>query len=304
MDRYAAIDVGSNSILLCVGERDEHGSWRWLLDTGEIVRLSEELGSSRELKLEAMDRAMKILGRFAEMARSHSPREILAVGTECLRAARNGGVFLERAKQECGLSIEVISGEEEARLSFVAVQQSIPLPPSPFVLFDVGGGSTEVVFGEGSRIEQRLSINLGAASLTEQYLVSDPVTPEEMTRLSDAVEKKLAPISRGHTVAALVGMGGTMTNLGSVMLGLSTYEATIVHGAVVPFSEVERQMEVYRLLPIEERRRIRGLQPKREDIILAGVCIVHAMMERLKAETVIISDQGIRHGLLYDRYGA
>jgi exopolyphosphatase/guanosine-5'-triphosphate,3'-diphosphate pyrophosphatase len=302
MGRYAAIDVGSNSILMWIAQTNEQGEWRSLLDKGDIVRLSEGLTATGELKPQAMDRAAKTLNDFVNVARDHGVDEIAAVGTECLRAAKNAKAFVERVWQECGLDIEVISGEEEARLSYLAVQHSIPLPAGRVVVFDVGGGSTEFVVGKGDQVQNRQSIKLGAAGLTEKYLVSDPVTNEEMARLSQTIEKQLSEFRFNGKAAGLVGIGGTVTTIAAVMHKLTVYDAQIVHGSVVPLAEVEGQIALYRSLPIKERKRIVGLQPKRADVILAGVCVVYGMMKRLMADSLMVSDQGLRHGVLYDRY--
>ncbi len=303
MGRYAAIDVGSNSILMYIAEKAEQGDWHSLLDRGEIVRLGEGLSATGELNSQAMNRAVKALTDFVNVARDYGVDETTAVGTECLRAAKNAKVFLERAKRECRLDIKVISGEEEARLSYLAVQHSLPLPSGRFVIFDVGGGSTEFTVAEENQVEGRLSLRLGAAGLTEQYLISDPVTPEEMRRLFEAIEAQLAELRFEGKAAALIGIGGTMTNIGAVMHQLPDYNAEIVHGSVVPAREVERQIALYRSLPIEARKGVVGLQPQRADIILAGVCIVYAIMKKLQTDSLLICDQGVRHGLLYDRQG-
>lgn len=302
MTKYAAIDVGSNSILLYIAEKDEQGRWTTLVDTGEITRLGEGLQVTDSLRPEAMERTIHAITDFMGLIRKHNVEHVAAVGTMCLREAKNSAEFLHKVKDECNLAIEVISGEEEARLSCLAVKSGLKKLEGRFVIFDVGGGSTEFTFGNGGNVEHKLSINIGAIALTEKYLISNPVTKGELDTLLEAVEKAFTDFKAEREVHALIGMGGTMTNIGAVMHKLAVYNSDVIHGSVAPFSEIERQMELYRSKTLDERKAIVGLQPKRADVILAGVGIAYIIMKKFGVESVTISDRSIRHGLLFDRF--
>lgn len=302
MARYATIDVGSHSILMHVAGRDEQGHWKVIADKTKITRLGEGLQPGGSLKPDAMDRTVKALRAFMQSARRHRVDLVAAVGTMCLRTAKNTDVFLQRVKRECGLTIEVISGDEEARLAYIAARSGIGLSEGRFAIFDVGGGSTEFIFGNGGQVGHMVSIDIGAMTLTERYLTSDPVRNEEWERLLRAVAASSADLGMEGEVDALVGMGGTVTNVGAVMHGMSVYEPDRIQGSVLPLAEVERQIDLYRSKTIKERKAIVGLQPQRAHVILAGVGILHAIMKKFRVDSTVISDWGIRHGLMVDQF--
>jgi exopolyphosphatase/guanosine-5'-triphosphate,3'-diphosphate pyrophosphatase len=302
MARYATIDVGSHSILMHVAGRDELGHWKLIADKAKITRLGEGFRPNGLLESDAMDRTVKALCGFMESARRYRVDLVAAVGTMCLRTAKNTDAFLQRVKRECGLTIEVISGEEEARLAYVAAKSGVGLSEGRSVVFDVGGGSTELIFGNGEQVEHRVSIDIGAMTLTERHLTSDPVKKEEFEGLFGAIEASLEGLAGEGEVDILIGMGGTVTNVGAVMHRLPVYEPDRIQGSVLPLTEVERQMELYRSKTVKERKAVIGLQPQRADVILAGVGIVHTVMKKFRVDSAIISDWGIRHGLMVDQF--
>ncbi|MBU1936285.1 Ppx/GppA family phosphatase, partial [bacterium] len=204
---------------------------------------------------------------------------------------------------ECGLAIEVISGEEEARLSFLGVKSGMNLSRGRFVIFDIGGGSTEFIFAKGEHIERKFSINIGAAGLTETYLISNPVTKEELAMMLNEVQAAFADFEADGNVDALIGIGGTLTTMGAVLHRLDVHKPDIIHGYVLSLVEIERQLELYRSKTIEARKTIVGLQPERADVILAGVGIVRTILKKFAVDAVTISDRGVRHGLMIERFG-
>jgi len=304
MGRYATIDVGSNSVLIHIAEKDASGNWKVLDDRAELTRLGEGLQATGVLKPEAMERTVEALKKFVELAKSHNVEQIVAVGTMALRVAKNAPEFIEKVKEVCGLIIEVIDGKEEARLSYLAVKSGLGLAHGKLVIFDVGGGSTEFIFGKDDTIEKRFSINLGAIRITEQYLKSDPVKEEELQQALKEIETELSELKNQKEVHALVGMGGTVTNLAAVKHEMITYNPDLIQGTVLNRAEIERQMALFRSKTIEERKQIPGLQPKRADVILAGAAIVLSIMTILSVDSFTVSDRGIRHGLMVDRFGA
>ncbi len=302
MTKYATIDVGSNSILLHIAEKDERGHWQPVMDKVEMTRLGEELQATGSLKPEAMDRTARALKGFMALVKEQGVAQVAVVGTMCLRVAKNAGDFLQKVKDECGLTIEVIPGEEEARLSYLAVKSGIGLSEGRLVIFDVGGGSTEFVFAKGEYIERKFSINIGAAGLTEKYLISNPVIKEELATMLNVVQATFADFEFDGKPDTLIGVGGTMTNIGAVMHQLAVYKPDVIQGFVLSLTEVERQLELYRSKTIEERKAIVGLQPKRADVILAGVGIIYTILKKFGVNSATISDRGIRHGLIVDRF--
>jgi exopolyphosphatase/guanosine-5'-triphosphate,3'-diphosphate pyrophosphatase len=309
--RYATIDIGTNSVKMLVAEPDGRGGSRVLADRTDIVRLGDELSSTGRIGDAAMERNLNLLDRYLAEARELGVERLAAVGTMCLRTAENAAVFIERAHTECGLEVEVISGEEEANLSFLAVQRGLGSLPGRLLVLDIGGGSTEFICGSEGGIDRRLSLELGAIRLTEGFLVSDPVTHHEveavLAQISSVLDAGLCgpdgPSSSGRSVDTLVGVGGTPTNLSAIKHGLSRYDPEVVRGSRLTRQEVVDMVELFRSRTVAERREIVGLEPKRADVILAGAAIVLAVMRRFECERITVSDQGVRHGLMAQRFG-
>ena len=304
MPRYAVIDVGTNSVKFHLAERPADGAWHCLVDRVEVTRLGEGLqATGGAFTAAAMDRTASAIATMVAEARQHGVADLAAVGTMGLRTAANREAFIATVARQTGLRIEVIPGAEEARLGFVAVQSGLGIAAGPITIFDTGGGSSQFTFGRDGRVESQFSLNVGAVRFMEAHGLAGAVAPEALREALAAMAAGLAPLADHPAPATLVGMGGAVTNLTAVMFGLTTYQPERIQGARLTRAEVQRQIELYRTLPAEARRHIPGLQPKRADIILAGACIVATVMDRLRRDAVIVSDRGLRHGLLVDRFG-
>ena len=303
MAKYAVIDVGTNSIKFHIAEKDAQGTWSVVLDESDIARLGEGLQATGKIGPEAMERNVNAVADMARRAREHNVTELAAVGTMCLRTAQNAPEFVARVKDACGVTVEIIPGEEEARLAYLAVKSGIGLDKGTLTIFDTGGGSTEFIFGSDQQIEKRFSLNVGAVRYTEHTLVSDPVTQAEFTQAVTAVEQDFAEgLQFDGPTDALVGMGGTVSNLSAVKHQLAQYDPDVIQGSVLTLEEIERQIALYQSKTIAERREIVGLQPKRADVILAGAIIVSVIMKKAGVNAFTVSDRGLRHGLIVDRF--
>jgi exopolyphosphatase/guanosine-5'-triphosphate,3'-diphosphate pyrophosphatase len=304
MPRYAVIDVGTNSVKFNISERREDGSWKTVVDRAEITRLGEGLDKSGEINSDAMGRTVSAIAAMASEAQENGATAIAAVGTMGMRTARNSQQFIDAVRQRCGVRIEVIPGEEEGRLAYLAVKSGLGLAEGSLAIFDTGGGSTQFTFGRGSTVEEQFSLNVGAVRFTEDYGLSGVVSPEQLGAAIKSIASDLARIDNRPSPDALVGMGGAITNITAVMHGLAKYDPDIVQGSVIERVEIERQIELYRSRSTDDRRKIVGLQPKRADVILAGACIVKTVMDKLGKASLSVSDRGLRHGLLIDRFGS
>jgi exopolyphosphatase / guanosine-5'-triphosphate,3'-diphosphate pyrophosphatase len=171
------------------------------------------------------------------------------------------------------------------------------------VVFDTGGGSSQFTFGHGRQVEERFSVNVGAVRLTERYDLDKVVSEEVLASVLEAISADLARLDGRPAPDTLVGLGGAVTNLAAVMHRLETYDPDVVQGAVIDAAEIDRQIELYRTRTAEERRAIAGLQPNRAEVILAGACVVRTVLSKLGRESLTVSDRGLRHGLLVDRFG-
>ena len=304
MPRYAVIDVGTNSVKFHVGEHDAEGKWMTVVDRAEVTRLGEGLAATGgEFSAEAMDRTAAAIAGMAAEAKEKGATTIVAVGTMGMRTAHNREAFIGDVERRSGVRIEIISGAEEGRLAYLAVKSGLGLGDGSMVIFDTGGGSSQFTFGRGATVTEQFSVNVGAVRFTETYGLAGVVSPTDLRRAMDAMAADLGRLDGAEAPDALVGLGGAVTNLTAVMLGLATYDPDAVQGATLSRAEVERQIELYCSRSTEARRQIVGLQPKRADVILAGACIVRTVMDKLQKDSLSVSDRGLRHGLLVDRFG-
>ena len=301
--RYAVIDVGTNSVKFHVGEQRGDGSWRRVLDRAELTRLGEGLAESGTISAAATERTTAAIATMVEEAWKHHAQAIVAVGTAGLRAAGNRDEVGAAIEAATGITVAVISGEEESRLAYLAVRADLESGDGALVVFDTGGGSTQFTFGHGAEVDDRFSVEVGAVRYTERFGLDTAVSTETLREAMDAIAADLHRLQGRPPPESLVGMGGAMTNLTAVKLGLDRYDPDAVQGAVLERSDIDHQIEMYRSRDLDARRTIVGLQPKRADVILAGACIVRTVMELLGQHTVTVSDRGLRHGLLNERFG-
>jgi exopolyphosphatase/guanosine-5'-triphosphate,3'-diphosphate pyrophosphatase len=302
MARYAVIDVGTNSVKFNMGDVRKDRTWQTLVDRAEITRLGEGLEKTGEISCDAMERTVAAITAMAGEAQQAGVSALAAVGTMGMRTAPNRQQFIDAVEQRCGVRIEIITGEEEGRLAYLAVNSGLGLAEGSLAIFDTGGGSTQFTFGHGSAVEQRFSLNLGAVRLTEQYGLANVVSPEQLRAALDAISAELVRIDNRTPPDALVGMGGPITNIAAVKHGLAKYDPNLIQGSVLERDEIEGQIELYRSRSLEQRRSVVGLQPKRADVILAGACIVRTVRQKLGKDKLSVSDRGLRHGLLVDRF--
>jgi exopolyphosphatase/guanosine-5'-triphosphate,3'-diphosphate pyrophosphatase len=298
------IDVGTNLFKFHVGEREADGRWRAIVDRAEVTRLGEGLGDRGAIATEPLKRTVAAIAGMAKEARRHQVEAIGAVGTAWLRIARNRDDVIAAIREHTGLTVEELSGEEESRLAYLAVQAELGATEGSLVVFDTGGGSSQFTFGQGPQVEERFSLNVGAVRYTERYGLADAVDPGGLGDALAAISADLARLDGRPRPDELVGMGGAVTNMTAVKLALASYDPDRVQGAVLDRAELDRQIELYRSRDADARRAIVGLQPKRAEVILAGACIVRTVMEKLGQQTLTVSDRGLRHGLLIDRFSA
>lgn len=298
--RVASIDIGTNTILLLIAEVKQE-NLRPLFEIETVVRLGEGLQKNGVLSEEAMKRGLQTLAQYLEQCQTLKVQEIFAVGTSALREAKNSEDFLKMTNEELNLPIEIISGEEEAQLSFLAVARDLKELKKSILVVDVGGGSTEFILGKGDRITQWISLPLGSVRFTEQFLLSDPLQEAEWEKMEREVQKLFVNIPRSQDPLSMVAVGGTATTLASVEQGLEKFIPEKIHHFVLKKDALRNQLFLYRSKTIDERRKIPGLPPARADVILAGGAILYIAMEELECPSALISCHGVRYGLLYKK---
>lgn len=302
----AAVDIGTNSLLLTVARPGPGGRLVVLEDRSVITRLGEGLGERGALGEAAMARTLVVLEEFgrAILALGATAR---AVGTSALRRADNAEGFLARAREALGtgVSVEVLSGEAEAALGARGALNELPgvTPAQAPVVIDPGGGSTEVIATtpEGGVARAR-SLEVGAVRLTEAFVRSDPPAPAELDALAArarAVVARLEPAG-GRPVVAV---GGTATTLAALHLGLDRYDGARVHGARLSRGAAAALRARLAALPLAKRETIPCLPRGRADVAVAGALLLEALLDRLGAAELVVSDRGLRYGLIAEILG-
>lgn len=303
---YSSIDVGTNSVKMVIADLADGGARR-LYDNSVTTRLGEGMqAQAGRLREVPMRRTLDALAGFVGIACERGVRGIAAVGTAALREAENRDEFLRRAQERCGLTIEVISGEEEARLSYLAVRRDPHWRAFPRLLvIDIGGGSTEIIEGEpnGDAIASRRSVNLGAVRLTERYLKSDPPTVTQLAAANQIAAEAFGSValsaSPGET--QVVGVGGTMTNLAAIdQQGRTDPES--LHGHTLRADALEDLIALFAARTVAARKQIPGLDPARADIILGGAILLSQALAHIGSAALDVSTRGLRWGVLYDRF--
>jgi exopolyphosphatase / guanosine-5'-triphosphate,3'-diphosphate pyrophosphatase len=300
--RYAVIDVGTNSVKFHIGERLADGSWHRVADRAEVTRLGEGLDRDGRLGAAPIERTVEAIAAMAGEARQSGAEAIAAVGTAGMRMAPNSTELVDAVRQRCGVEVEVIGGEEEARLAYRAATAGLAASGGSLAVFDTGGGSSQFTFGSDGQVDERFSLNVGAARFTERYGLDGAVSTDTLAEALAAIAGDLAPAGGRPPPDAIVGMGGAVTNLAAVARGLETYDPDVVQGTVLDRAEIDRQIELYRTRGAGDRRAITGLQPNRAEVILAGACIVRTVVSLLGRDSFTVSDRGLRHGLLAERF--
>lgn len=301
--RYAVIDVGTNSVKFHIGERDVNGTWRTVIDRSDLTRLGEGLTEQGIISAAAQERTTAAIKGMVDEAKQSGVHAIAIVGTAGLRIASNANDVVATIQARTGVQIKVISGEEETRLAYLAARAGLGLRTGSLLVFDTGGGSSQFTFGHDDIVTERFSVDVGAIPYTERYGLDSIVSPEVLREAMATISSDLARIEDFPVPDVLVGMGGAVTNMTAVKHQLAPYDPAVVQGSVLDRAEIDRQIEMYRSLDTNARRAIVGLQPKRAEVILAGACIVRTIMEKLGKESFTVSDRGLRHGVLAERFG-
>jgi exopolyphosphatase / guanosine-5'-triphosphate,3'-diphosphate pyrophosphatase len=300
-NRIAAIDIGTNSIRSIIIQVDGAGKYRILDDEKVTVRLGEGLNQTGSISAAAWERALEALTRQKKIIDGYQVRSIEAVATSAVRKAANGPDFVAAIKRAIGLEVEVISGEAEAELAALSAFHNFDLEGVRHLIFDIGGGSLELVTALGTHIEEILSRELGAVFLTETYLKSDPVTPQEHQKLRRHIRKTLRssfePLER-LIMQCLVGSGGTITSIAAMVMAGRRERYDSAHGYELLRYDLVHLLAMLLRLSDKERRALPGLSPDRADIIIAGVTVVDELMDFFQANLLRVNERGIREGLI------
>lgn len=296
--RVAAIDIGTNTVLLLVAERDARGELRSVKERATITRLGEGVDRTRTLSAAAIARTTTCLEEYGALVRELGASRVAVVGTSAMRDAGGSTAVAAAVRANLGVEARVVSGDEEARLTFAGALSGLAVDASTEqAVFDIGGGSTEVVLGRpGGAPSWARSFDVGSVRLTERHGEDRDATVRALGLALDG----LPPLPGG---VMPVGIAGTVTTLAAVSLALVPYDGARVHGHVMTRAEVDGVVEQLAALDVEGRRRLPGMEPKRADVILAGGRIVQTLLDRWGASAMRVSDRGVRWGLASELAG-
>jgi len=303
--RVAAIDIGTNTVLLLIAEVGDDGGIVPIVERAEITRLGQGVDRARALAPAAIERTLACLHDYAAEIAKHRVARLDVVGTSAMRDAASaergqGADFIESARAILGTAPRVISGDEEASLAFSGGLAGLDLSGT-VTAFDIGGGSTEIVRGRlvdgEARVAERQSVDMGSVRLFERHVRADPPSAAEMAMIRKFIADELLPLTPPPKGQALVGMAGTVTTVAAVARGIAPYDPAQIHGVRLRRREIEETARRLRELPLAERKQLTGLEEKRADVIPVGAIILETIVAWAGADEVVVSDRGVRWGL-------
>ncbi len=303
--RTASIDIGTNTVRLLICANSPGNKPKKLYIDRVITRLGEGFSQNRHfIAQSATDRTISALNKFSEIIKEYQATKIRAVATSVVRESENGPEFVRKAQYETGIKIDVISGKEEAELTVMGVLNSIKAKTREYLIFDIGGGSTEYVYTLNSRILNQKSIRMGVVHLTEEFLTSDIESPDEIAKLSLIIENILHKELQDFKIADksepfLIGTAGTPTTLAAMQLRLTKYNPELINNHILTRAWISETLDQLIKIPIKDRANIPGLEKGREDLIITGSLILLKTMDRFSANELIVSDGGVLEGIAH-----
>jgi exopolyphosphatase / guanosine-5'-triphosphate,3'-diphosphate pyrophosphatase len=298
--KLAALDVGSNTVLMLVFEYTGDDKSHVLADLARITRLGRGVDANGRLDPHSAARTLDTISEFTDRARALGAEKIVGVATAALRDAADGPDFLARVKERTGVTLEIISGQTEAQLSYLSTQKGLGISPAEKLLIvDIGGGSTELIRAEPAHALDVISLQLGSVRLTERIVHHDPPLPDEAAAIRAIVDNSLHELGWNYSPARMVGIAGTVTTLCAIALGLEHHSVDVVHGHRLAVSEIRELIESLGSMPLERRKQLPGMDPDRADVLFAGALILERVASHFECREVIVSDQGVRWGLMW-----
>ena len=293
------IDLGTNTVLMVIGKRDENGSVEVLADYHEVGRLGKGVDETGTIQPETFDRIASILERYRRIARDHGTEEILGYGTSALRDAANREEFIAAMNERTGVRLRILSGSDEARLTWCGALFGLDIAGDDVTVLDIGGGSTEIARGIGGTYTEGRSIDVGAVRVTERFFRRElPPSPEginEARNYCRALFGEAIALPGGTDV---VGVAGTVTTLGAIFRGIERFDTEAINGTRLEREWIREKTEELLRMPMDELQKIPQIVSGREDIISGGVLVLDAFMEAFNIDGIVVSTRGLRYGLL------
>lgn len=299
--KIGTIDIGTNSMRLLVA----------IYENGKIInrkkyvnttRIGQDVDDKGYISKEAIDRNIQALKEFKAICDEEGCKYIYCMGTSALRDSKNSSEFIELAKKEINIDVEVITGQRESNLGFLGVLEGVEDNNDEEILvIDIGGGSTEFIVGDRQGVKFCKSENIGALRLTEKFLKTELVSDDELEStikfINETIENTINTIKEKN-IKKLVGIGGTITSVSAINQTLEVYSMEKVHNSKICKKEVDEILQMLKNMTLKDKKTLNGLQPKRADIITAGVVILNIIMEKLELNQIIVSEYDNLEGLM------
>ncbi|MGB9770832.1 MAG: Ppx/GppA family phosphatase [Candidatus Kapaibacteriota bacterium] len=292
--RIAGIDIGTNTILMLIAEVNNNGGVYPIADYHSIARLGEKVNETGVISKQGLERAIGILAEYKKIVEQYSVDFVACVGTSALREAKNSSDVIQKINNHAGFNVDIIDGELEAYLSFIGTVEDT----SYSVVLDIGGGSTEIVAGEQEKIVFRKSINIGAVRFTEKFISSHPPSEDGIEKIKQECRLHFSKISKDLIRGNVYAVAGTPTTIVSVLLGLKEYDKTKVDNYHLTIEEIRKAKEMFVSLSIEDIVTKLYVPRLRADVITAGTLILETFCEHFNLSHLIVSDKGLRYGLV------
>ena len=294
------IDIGTNSTLLLIGRLNVNNSVESIVQRFNVTRLGEGVHQTAMLNDNAIERTLNVLGKYRDEINNFGPMPVHLIGTQALRIAKNASKFVEIVKKNFNWDIRIISGDEEAQFSFIGAVDGFQAHLEQLIVMDLGGGSTEIILGEGNRITGHQSLPLGVVRAAEKLNMKENISGAESDEIIgwalDVFKKLSIPLR--SSPSRIIGVGGTITTLAAIKEKMNEYDSEKINGCVLSQHDLWTLYNFLNTLSLAERRSIPGLVKGREDVILYGVLIFIAFLQYTTIDHVIASDRGLRFGVL------
>lgn len=301
MQKIAIIDVGSNSARFVIYHLEKNGSYKLIYSQKEALRLSQKFTKTGSLSIKACNETVTCLKNFALLSKIYRVDKVIAVATAAIRSAKNANELVERIKKETGINLHIITGTTEAYITYLGVINTLDYQNG--IIFDLGGGSTELILFRNKKIVESVSIPIGAVNLTNMFKTKNIMDSSIFTNISYFLQSKL----KKHrwlkkTKLPLIGVGGTIRTMTRFNQKKKNYYRKTLHNYVYSLQEFSQDFDILRSTNLIERKKIVGFNSNRADIILAGGSIIHNLLDFTGSKEIIISGCGLREGLFFDFY--
>ena len=296
--RIAVIDLGSNSIILCIAEKTNKHI-KALYEESNITRIGRNIESTQQLHPDSIEKSLAVLKKYRDICDRYDVTRIQCFATDAIRDAKGAENFIQTVRKSTGIEVNILSGEKEAKLTFRAVLHEFEEHKGKFLAIDIGGGSVEIIKGNQNLIEISKSLKIGAVRIKEKFDIKDIINNLNREKITKHIHSMLPPTKIGNDTIT-VSTGGTITSLQAINLGLKKFEHEKVHKTTISYREISSLFDYLNKIPLKERKKIPCLKPERADIIHIGALILKSIMDFYKINSLYVSNRGVRWGLIYE----